>query len=146
VFLAYINGEKGRVEHIIDLLNRADSGAIKIFTSTISIAEVAFGRAEQTGKALDPSIEAQIDALWAVESPITLVDFHVLIAKDARDLARDAIPKGWSLKAYDAVHLATAGRLAVDELHTYDDKWAKYGQDVAVIIQEPVSSTPRLGL
>jgi hypothetical protein len=44
-------------------------------------------------------------------SPVKLVEFHRLIAEDARDLMRIALTKGWSLKPLDAVHLSSAQRM-----------------------------------
>jgi len=96
-------------------------------TSMLSIVEVAWGKLEQDGKLLDPTTEQTINKLWDMGSPIEVVEFYELIAEDAKTLMRAGIPHGWSLKPADAIHIATADRLAVSEFHTYDDaKLAKY--------------------
>ena len=60
-----------------------------------------------------------------VNGSVTLVDFHIGIGRQARDLMRGAITNNWSLKPYDANHLATAQWLSkmgigVTEFHTYE--------------------------
>ena len=119
--LAYINGEKDRLPHIQGLL--LESGTkIQLVTSILSVAEVAWAKIEQDGKLLDLDTESKINKLWEVGSPIEVVEFYELIAEDAKRLIRTGIPRGWSLKPPDAIHLATADRLKVSEFHTYDDQ------------------------
>lgn len=108
--LAYINGEPERTPHIQGLL--LESGKkIQIVTSILSIVEVAAAKVEQDGKELDPVTEERIISLWQDGSPIEIVEFYELIAEDAKALMRAGIPRGWSLKPPDAIHLATADRL-----------------------------------
>jgi predicted nucleic acid-binding protein len=121
VFLSFINGEAGREEVIQQLLDEARDGAFELVTSTVSVVEVAFGKAEQDGQAPDPELLTAIESLWAPGSPVNLIEFHRLIALDARDLVRDArLDRDERLTPLDAVHLASAQRLGVEEFHTYD--------------------------
>src|SRR5215213_6068753 len=86
VFLAYVNADPARlpaIEALLDAASKPDGG-VKIISSTLSIAEVAWAAAEQTGQALDPDAEAKIDALWIDRSAVTLVEIHQFIAREAR--------------------------------------------------------------
>ena len=124
-FLSYINGDAGRLPTLDGLLQRAAAGDAVIYTSALSLVEVAFGAAEQQQRALDPQTEQRIDQLWNDPKAVTVVEFHPGIGRAARDLVRNAITQGRSLKPLDAVHLATAQWLhqtgrSIAEFHTYD--------------------------
>jgi predicted nucleic acid-binding protein len=145
VFLTYIEGApQERMLTLDAILDAAQSKHLEIYTSSLSITEVAFARYEQTGRLLDPAIEQQIDALWEDRGVVRIVDPHVLVAREARALIRLAIPKGWSLKSNDAVHIATAMRMRVDEMHTYDKRLHKYAELAGIRILEPYTDQPRL--
>lgn len=142
VFLAFVNEEPGRVE-VIERLWReiTEEKDGKIVTSALSIAEVAYGVIERQKRQLDPNIEAKIDAMWHDPS-LLIVEAPMKVMYDARQLMRDALQNHWSLKSYDAVHLATAvfadnsGRL-ISEFNTYDDKLEKFGPMTGLMIREP---------
>ncbi|MEX2237470.1 MAG: type II toxin-antitoxin system VapC family toxin [Dehalococcoidia bacterium] len=139
VFLSYINGIPARLPTIDNLLkDSADPDSpLEIITSVLSIAEVAWAQIEKDKKALDQAAEQRIKDLWNDRAAIRLAEFHELVALDAAALMRGAIVKGWSLKAPDAIHLATAQRIGVLEFHTYDDKLDKYDSDVGIKICRP---------
>jgi len=99
---------------------------IQLVTSLLTVVEVACAKQEQDKKALDQDVEVRIAKLWNLESPIEIVEFYELIAEDAKNLIRKAIPLEYRLKPPDAIHLATADRLKVAEFHTYDEKLFKY--------------------
>lgn len=144
-FLSYINGDPDRLPVLDALLDSASKGEdIEIVTSTISIAEVAFGRVEQTRQALDPAVERALDELWSDRSAIKLVDFDQLIARDARALMRTAITQGRRLQPADATHLASARSVGATEFHTYDQGLYKYASDVGFTIRAPFTAKPRL--
>jgi predicted nucleic acid-binding protein len=134
VFLSYLEERPGRVADIQELLEHSEQGKLEIVTSVITTVEVAFSPVERTGQALDPTVEAAIDALWSDRLVVKLVEFHQQIAYKGRALIRNAIPNGWRLKPMDAIHLATAEWLATDRFHTYDDQLDKYD----VLIGQPV--------
>jgi predicted nucleic acid-binding protein len=144
VFLAFINGDAGRVDTIEQLLDEATAGAFELFTSTVSQVEVAFGKAEQDGTAPDETTLTAIEALWLPDSPVTLVEFHRLIATDARDLVRAAHFDGTRLTPLDAIHLASAQRVGASEFHTYDGTLLKFSGCPGLTIREPWTPTPRL--
>ncbi len=139
VFLSYINGVPDRLPTIDELLNKARAGEFELVTSSLSHAEVAFADIEKTQGQLDPEIEAKIDDLWKPGGPVKTVEFYDLIGIEARDLMRQGIAQGWgSLKPNDAMHLATAKRLQVARMHTYDDRLLKWDGHTAFAIEEPV--------
>lgn len=144
VFLDYVNGVADKLLVLEPLLDRAGPrGDIEIVTSTLSIAEVAFGHLDQTGQGFDPDTEAKIDALWT-DPIIKQIDFHKLIAFEARDLIRTVKLAGLGLSGADAIHLATAQRIDVAEFHTYDAKLFRVSPHVGFPIQEPATPQPRL--
>jgi hypothetical protein len=59
---------------------------------------------------------------------------------------RQALTQGWSLKPADAIHLASAQWLSVEELHTYDDKMPRYSMMIGCKICEPSTIQLRLNL
>jgi predicted nucleic acid-binding protein len=123
VFLSYINLREDRLAPIDEYLAQARRGDVQIITSVITVAEVAFATTEQDARALDPDVQARIERLWALGSPVQLVDLHMLIAERARDMQRAGVSAGWTgLRSVDAMHLATAAHEHVDEFHTYDER------------------------
>jgi predicted nucleic acid-binding protein len=127
VMLSYINGTPDRLPDIEALLGRSGKDC-RLITSVLSIVEVAFAKQEQDAKALSDEQAAAIAELWEANSPISTSEFYQLIAEDAQALIREAMTRGWSLKAADAIHLATADRLKVVEFHTYDKSLEKYSE------------------
>ena len=145
VFLAYINGEPARLPTIDALLAEIEAdNQRRIFTSTIARVEVAFAAFEAHSSSLDPRALAEIDALWDDRSVVEVVELHDDIALGARNLMREAIPRGWSLKPLDAVHLATAQWLQAVEFHTYDTSLHKYGELTGLTIRAPYALQGRL--
>lgn len=138
VFLDYIHQTPERLPVIEQLLLNARDGEVEIVTSVATIVEVAFATSEKSAAALDPTAEADIGSLWQADSPVRLAEFHQGIAEDARALMREGITQGWGrLQPYDAIHLATAQRLAVTEIHTYDTALGKFGPAVGCPVVEP---------
>ena len=146
VFLSYINAESERID-ILDAVFEdimKSNGEKKIVTSIISKVEVAASSIESTSRTILADVEGRIDALWSDDSVVEIIEFHDGIALQARDLMRRALAQGWSLKPPDAIHLASALWLSVDEIHTYDDKWPRYAPLVGRKICEPYITQLRL--
>lgn len=150
-FLSYVNELPDRMP-VLDVLLEASSrigGEVKIYTSTLSHVEVAFGASEQEQRVLDPQVEESLRALWADAESVISVEFHSAIGQAAKDLMRNSITRGWSLKPLDAIHLATAQWLSIsglnlEEFHTYDDALMKYESLVDLRICEPYTPQPRM--
>ncbi|MBI2760462.1 MAG: PIN domain-containing protein [Chloroflexi bacterium] len=138
VFLSYINAIADRLPLIDALLEqgRQRFADVEILTSELSIVEVAYGLSEQLGATAAIPPPTAIDALWN-DPTIHLAEFHILIARDARQLIREAKMRDWSLQAADAIHLATASRMGAVEFHTYDDRLPKYSDIVPFSIHPP---------
>ncbi len=145
VFTEYIE-DNPSVAPLIDLLLAdARSGEIEIVTSVVSIAEVAYANAERLAGTLSLDVEQKIDGLWVVGGPVRTVEVYPLIATRARHLIRNGVSRGWTgLRANDAIHLATAQQLRADEIHTFDDKWARYSQELGILIHKPRTREPRI--
>src|SRR5680860_402336 len=94
------------------------SGNIRLVTSVLTITEVAFIRNDDGLPQLTNEQLKIIDDFWNYPSGIVLIEFHQLIARQAREFIRDAQRESRSLKPADAVHLASALSVNARELHT----------------------------
>lgn len=147
VFLHYIEGTPASLPTLDAILHAASTtGRPTIYTSTVSIAEVAYHAEEKARLALDPAVQEALDALWADRSAIQLVETTRLDTMAARDLQRWSIAQGWGgLKPMDAIHLATARRMGVTEFHTYEEtKLDKYGPEIGCTVVRPYTTQPML--
>jgi predicted nucleic acid-binding protein len=145
VFLAYINGEITRVPHVEALLDAAEHGDVEIFTSELSVVEVALAAQEKLAGSPDAEVEAALDVLWL--PPIKRVEVHAGIAREARTIIRSAkFNPGREIKTADAIHLATAKTIGVDEVHTYEEPAARdrWRELVGIIVSEPTAVQPKL--
>lgn len=131
VFLSYLEEEAGRIEILETLRHQSARGEIEIVTSVATIVEVAFVATERAGGKLSAEAETAIDGLWS-DRIVRLIEFHELIAREARRLIRIGLAQGWSLKGFDAIHLATAHRARLAECHTYDGAWVKYREHTSI--------------
>lgn len=62
----------------------------------------------------------------------------------ARSWPPSAVVHGYALKPLDAVHLASAQWLQVQEVHTYDDRLEKFSEAIGRRICAPYANQPRL--
>jgi predicted nucleic acid-binding protein len=120
VFLSFIEGRADRLPDIDATMDEAERGECQLWSSHLSIVEVAYGKTEKDGRSLHPQIEKEIDNLWHPDSPVKLAEVSHLICIGARALIRGAMVKQVGVRSADAVHLATARIIGVDEFHTYD--------------------------
>lgn len=146
VFLSWINAVPERVPMLETIFDEARRKDVVIYTSTVSMTEVAYAATEKDARKLDDAVERAIDELFGDRDVIRVVEYHELIAREARRKIRQAITNGWSLKPMDAIHLATATRVSADELQTYDEPLLKYKGAMGFTIRQPVSLSPRLDL
>ncbi len=111
----------------------AENNKINLITSNLSIAEVAFF-VEERSMGLRNEFLNKIESLWdPVQSPIMLIDIHQFVVIEAGNLMRKILnsqqsenPQSTTLKASDAIHVASAIRYNAAEFHTYDEKIISY--------------------
>ena len=147
LFLHYIEGTPEWMpilDSLIDEASKAGSTLV-IVTSTLSIVEVAYAKAEKSRRVLDPAVVAGMDALWADRSAVQLVEFDQVIARDARDLMRRSIEIARKLTPADAIHLATARVMQVSECQTTDEAMKRWN-DLGFPVKDPWTPSPRLGI
>ena len=137
VLLSAVEGTPDRLPVIEAVLAECAEKKVEIYTSHLSMTEVAFAKAEKDGCVLDEDTEAKIDTLWHPESVIRTVEIHELITRNAKDLMRQMVPRGYSLKPGDAIHLVTAKYAKAVEFHTYDHKLFKYEDYLGFKIGHP---------
>lgn len=138
VFVALLNKDPDRCQTLVTMLEQfEEDDSARVVTSTITKVEAAFTAAERANQVLDDSVLAEMDHLWEGSPTIYLVEFHDEIATMARELIRYAITQKWSLKPYDAIHLATAQWYQVHEFDTYDEPLDKYAPLVGFPIHRP---------
>lgn len=70
VLLSYLNAIPDRLAVIDELLRRSRANEIELVTSSLSLVEVAFVRAEKDAQQLDAHVEELIDRLWAPGSHV----------------------------------------------------------------------------
>jgi predicted nucleic acid-binding protein len=108
-FGATFNEEAGRVEVCKAIIEAAKKGEIELYTSFITVCEWAKIKGQYASEAEDAIAEF-------LRNPyIRLVAIDWSISRITRDLVRR-----YDLNVRDAIHLATAIKLKVDTLHTYD--------------------------
>ncbi len=144
VFLSFIEGHATRAPTIEALLDECENKQVEIWSSHLSIVEVAFAKSEKDSQALDPAVEKEIDNLWHPQSPIKLVEVSELVCIGARMLIRNEMLRQRAIRSSDAVHLATAKLVGVDEFHTYDSKLLGVGVLGTIKICEPFAVQPLL--
>lgn len=123
VFVSLIERTPDRIAILEGVLDAQRQGDVVIYTSVLTIAEVAFVETEKEQRALNSEIEEKIGRLWLPDSPFQLVEVYPALTARARELMRVAVRgRGAIPKPADAIHLASAERIGAAELHTYDHK------------------------
>ncbi len=149
VFLSYIEGIPDRLPTIGALL--ADAAAerdVEIYTSALSITEVAYAASERAGAALSQTVEDAIDDLWQ-DPTVKLIEFNLVVAREARRLVGESMLRNVtqqlpSLRPADAIHVATALWINASEVMTYDIKLVNQSGVVGVAITKPYLAQLRL--
>jgi predicted nucleic acid-binding protein len=123
-FCALFNREEGWAENCRQVLKSAESKEIKIITSAITLSEVIRVKDMQR---ISQGQEAILHDFFQHEY-IIIVSADLFVATKARRLIHE-FP---SLKPMDAIHLATAIRAKVAEMHTYDDKLLALSEKIGI--------------
>ncbi len=147
VLIAYLANEVDRASTIQSMLDDAREKKTKVYTSVLSITEVAF---LVTNEADDPiGSEDSIDQLWMPASPIQLLDISTRIAREARAIIRKSKSLGTkTVKPADAIHLASASIHDCDCVFTYEkvatrNRWAEL---IKLRVAAPFLDEPRLDI
>lgn len=123
VYIAAIQGEKGRAEEIRQILRTAEQGALRVVATPLVLAEV-----HKPGTP-DWSTD-RIDGYFK-RPHFRWVEIDYLLGAHARGIARDH-----RLRGVDAIHLAGALRAGADVFFTYDSRILAV-TDVGIRIAEP---------
>ncbi len=132
-FIGYFNDEKDKIDGCISVLEDAQAKKLKIVTSSITLVEVI----KIKGKPIPPKEQEEVIMQFfkANSDWIIFIDAERKAMEIARGLIRD-----FGLKAYDAVHVATAIRAKVNFIDTFDPDLLKLSNkigDPPIIVQNP---------
>lgn len=132
-FIAYFNDEKDKVDGCISVIEDAQARKLKIVTSSLTLIEVI----KIKGKPIPPKEQEEVMMkFFRMNSDwIIFIDVERKTVEIGRSLVRD-----FGLKAYDAVHTATAIRAKVNFIDTFDPDLLKLSNkigDPAIIVQHP---------
>lgn len=116
MFLGLINKEADKHPNCLAVWKEAERGETIIYTSFFTWAEVFKAKCEGKAKPLSEERDKEIEAVLN-QGFIEAVVVDETIGVSARRLMRRFSE---CKKPSDAIHLATALRLGVDEMHTYD--------------------------
>jgi predicted nucleic acid-binding protein len=115
-FLGLINNEAGKHPDCRAVWAEVERGEAEIITSFFTFAEVFKAKCEGPAKPLDEDGEDKIAGFFASERILP-----VTVDRRTAELARRLMRRHPECKKpTDAVHLASAILLNVDEMHTYD--------------------------
>lgn len=114
VIIAWLKGEEGRIDVFTDILKAADGGAYRIYTSTLTIAEVYRPRGSQ------PSSDKESDQLldFYEHDFLIFIDADRRVAERAHKLCRDH-----GLRPFDALHVASALRAGCEAFLSWDNHY-----------------------
>lgn len=145
VFVDFFSATIGKIEILKAILEEASNGEVKIFTSVLSQVEVAYVESEKSTGILGVDTEKMMDEFWK-DDVIELIEIHPFIINRSRRIIRDAKGGGYkTIKAADAIHLATAEWIKADEMHTYNLKdFEKSAQVIGMRVCHPYTAKPRL--
>lgn len=145
VFLAFFNAESERIKTLDQFFEEVQQdNHRKLVTSVISITEVSHIAEERMQHRLNKQMDDAFEGFWNDTSLIEFVDLNEIIARQARDLIRKAIPQKLALRPNDAIHLASAKFAGVSECLTYDKKLHRFNSLMGYDIREPYTNSPKL--
>jgi predicted nucleic acid-binding protein len=122
-FIGLINSEAGKHADCRAVWLEVERGEAQIITSFLTFAEVFKAKCEGKAKPLEEDREDAVAGFFSSERILPVV-----LDRRTAELARKLMRRHPECKKpTDAIHLATAILLNVDELHTYD------GSDLLVL-------------
>lgn len=143
-FIEYVNGVS--VDDPIGIVvEAAIKRRVQIYTSVISIAEVAYGKIEKNSGNLDKNIERQIEKLWQAGSPFFQIEVFGSLCHQAKALLREIKSRGrGGVGGADAIHLASARLVGVDEFHTANGRIKKLHDAAANLLPFKICDASKL--
>lgn len=142
LFLAWLKDEErktGEMDGVRDIIQRMKRRDAKVITSVLTTVEV-----------LAAKIPVGIDSPFKdLLKRVNRQSMDIRVASLAHDLRNHYATLDRSLKAPDAIHLATAIHYRVDELHTFDDQLLSLSGNIGghkLIICKPETKAPQLDL
>lgn len=139
VFLAYFNDEDDRADLIADQLRRLRRERIGIWTSVLTLSEVAYSARE--GKHLDPDATDFLDEFFLQGGYIHFAQVNREIALAARDLVRRTRAHGpKQLGTADAIHIASAIDAGAEVFLTYGSDLLRLDMGLPFSIEQPASA------
>ena len=142
MFLAWLNDEQrasGEMDGVREIVERAKRRDCRLMTSVLTTVEV-----------LEAKIPAGVDTMLnGLMRRMARVSIDIKVAQLAHDIRSYYAKDGQSIKAPDALHLASAILHRADELHTFDSRLIALTGDVAghrLTICKPVARSPQLDL
>jgi predicted nucleic acid-binding protein len=142
-WVAILDDEEGRAEHVERLLLKASAGEAQIYTSAITTTEITKGP-----KADDPALtdeQATTFARFLEHEYVTQVSVDPIVAEKAKELRR----AHHGLRTPDAIHVATAVVIGAGVLYTYDKRQLRLDGDELLdglrILEPPVEHQTDLG-
>lgn len=126
VFLDVLDPRKDERRLIAKALwSNALQNKVPFYTSTLTIAEVAFLTNElRDVLELDDAKLANINAFWMPPSPVALIDVTGVVAKRARDILRQCrahAPRHIPMSPADALHIGSALTMGIKTFYTHDE-------------------------
>jgi len=138
VILSYLNKEPNRLSVLKQIFHDIkNDDNLKIITSVLSKDEIFY--LMDSGKIqMDSASETKINGFFHDSSIIELVSVNEHIVDISRDFKRELKKNKLKFESPDAIHLATAEWLKVDEFYTYNlQDFNRVSHRVSFPIKEP---------
>src|SRR5437762_2578905 len=87
-FVSYLAEDPGRIDDLSQIMNDANILRHELYTSLISVVEVAFCPIEKQRRQLSDDQYRKINNLWKPPSPVKIVELFPAIATKAQELIR----------------------------------------------------------
>jgi predicted nucleic acid-binding protein len=155
VILSYLEGTECRMTVLDSVFDdaRTKSPTIDLFTSVLSLAEVAYVTDHAFPEAISIDDLKRIEGFWA-ERLLKTIEINERIARLGRQVLRDrrtTTPSDQELevrgRSIDALHIGSALYLQCEEIWTYDPRMTKLSSLIDNChICQPHTDRPRLPL
>lgn len=153
VMLSYLEGRNDRLP-ILDAIfdeAKAKSPTIELYTSVLSIAEVAYITENGAGGAITPDDLKKIEGFWS-ERLVKTIEVNERVARLGRQVLRDRRSTTLAAqelairgRSVDALHIGSALYLQCEEIWSYDPAMIRLSSLIEDCrICQPYTNKPRL--